>query len=162
MCHLLRLQRGAVYKDAEVDLFEHALQAASRAYRDGASEEMVVCALLHDVGEMLSPLNHSDVAASILRPYISPEAYWVIAHHDELQHEDGRLQALLTDAKSLLLDGADNPPENALQACVDFCERWDLKSFDPAYPSMALDQFEPMLRRVFSRTPYSMGQTRQS
>ena len=93
-----------------------------------------------------------------------------------MQHEDGRLKALLSDAERSLMAGmgsgagvgsagstsgadAGEPPENAIQACVDFCERWDLKSNDPSYPSMPLEQFEPMMRRVFSHTPYAMGQT---
>ena len=34
-----------------VDRYEHSLQTATRALRDGADEEMVVCALLHDIGD---------------------------------------------------------------------------------------------------------------
>ncbi len=46
----------------------HSLQAATRALRDGASEELIVVALFHDVGEALGPMNHGEIAASILRP----------------------------------------------------------------------------------------------
>ena len=60
----------------QVDRLEHSLQCASRAHRAGASEELVVVALLHDIGDMLAPLNHSEMAAAILRPYVSEEAYW--------------------------------------------------------------------------------------
>ena len=37
------------------------------------------------------------------------------------------------------------------RSCVDFCERWDQSSFDPAYPTEKLDFFVPMVREVFSR-----------
>ena len=61
MCTMLQAQSGAhCMLGAQVDLFEHALQTATRAHRAGADDEMVVCALLHDVGELLSPSNHGD------------------------------------------------------------------------------------------------------
>jgi predicted HD phosphohydrolase len=40
------------------------------------------------------------------------------------------------------------------QSCVDFCERWDQSSFDPAYRSEPLEFFEPYVRRLFARKPY--------
>ncbi len=42
----------------------HSLQAATRAHRAGEGEEMVVVALLHDIGDVLSPANHSEVAVA--------------------------------------------------------------------------------------------------
>ena len=39
------------------------------------------------------------------------------------------------------------------QACVDFCERWDQRAFDPDYDTRPLEAFEPAVRRVFARTP---------
>lgn len=38
--------------------------------------------------------------------------------------------------------------------CAQFCERWDQASFDPAYDSLPLSFFAPMVREVFARTPY--------
>ena len=37
-----------------VDRYTHCLQTATRAYRDGRDEEYVVCALLHDIGDILA------------------------------------------------------------------------------------------------------------
>merc|ERR1719424_1666507 len=56
-----------------LDLYDHCIQSATRALRDGADEETVVVALLHDVGELDAPNNHGEVPASLLRPYISPK-----------------------------------------------------------------------------------------
>jgi predicted HD phosphohydrolase len=91
----------------QVDLFEHALQTATRCYNDVIArtkaetpeqqaaltpagltvddEELVVVALLHDIGETLSPINHGEVAAGILRPFISPRNYWILMHHEIFQ-----------------------------------------------------------------------------
>ena len=62
-----------------VNRYEHSLQTATRAYEDGADEEIVVAALLHDVGDTLSPYNHSQLAAAILKPYVSERTWWIIA-----------------------------------------------------------------------------------
>jgi len=37
----------------------------------------------------------------------------------------------------------------------DFCENWDQKSFDPNYKSLSLKDFEPYVKKIFSRTPYT-------
>ena len=61
----------------QVDRFPHCLQSATRALRNGEDDEMVVAALLHDVGAPIAPENHSAVAADILRPYVSDRPPWV-------------------------------------------------------------------------------------
>jgi predicted HD phosphohydrolase len=38
---------------------------------------------------------------------------------------------------------------------IDFCEKWDQKSFNPAYKSLSLKDFAPYVKKIFSRTPYS-------
>ena len=69
----------------KISRLEHALQAATRAYKNKESEEMVVATLLHDIGDDLAPMNHSQYAASILRPYVSEKTYWIILHHGLFQ-----------------------------------------------------------------------------
>src|SRR6266700_2358675 len=50
-----------------VNQLEHSLQTATRAVRAGASEELVVAALCHDVGKVISWENHPAIAAEILK-----------------------------------------------------------------------------------------------
>ncbi|MDP6887188.1 MAG: HD domain-containing protein, partial [SAR324 cluster bacterium] len=69
----------------QIDRYDHSLQSATRAERDGADEETIVCALLHDIGDVLSPDNHSQVVAAILQPFISERNYWVLKHHGLFQ-----------------------------------------------------------------------------
>ena len=69
----------------QVSRLEHSLQSATRALEAGESEEMVVATLLHDLGDELAPMNHSQYAASILRPYVSERTYWIILHHGLFQ-----------------------------------------------------------------------------
>ena len=69
----------------QITRLEHSLQAATRAYKNGEDEEMVVATLLHDIGDDLAPMNHSQYAASILKPYVSEKTYWIIKHHGLFQ-----------------------------------------------------------------------------
>ena len=39
---------------------------------------------------------------------------------------------------------------------LNFCEKWDQASFDPNYDSMSLEQFAPMVKKIFARKPYSL------
>ncbi len=84
----------------QVDRYEHSLQTASRAYREGARTDLIVAALLHDVGDAMAPANHAELAASIVRPYLDAESTWVVQHHGIFQgyHYWDRL-GLDTDAR---------------------------------------------------------------
>ena len=129
----------------QIDRYTHSLQSATRAESDGADEETVVCALLHDLGDVIAPDNHSEVIASILRPYISKKNHWVLKHHGLFQgyyyfHHIGGDRNARERYK-------DHP---FYQDCVDFCEKWDQTSFDPDYPTQPLEYFEPMVRKVLT------------
>jgi predicted HD phosphohydrolase len=132
----------------QVTRLEHSLQSATRAEKDGADEEMVVATLIHDIGDNLAPHNHSQLVASVLRPYVSEKIYWIILHHGIFQeyyyaHHIGRDRNARDKFK-------DHP---YYQDAVDFCEKWDQKSFDPNYESYSLEYFEPKVRKLFSKEP---------
>jgi Predicted HD phosphohydrolase len=132
----------------QVSRLEHSLQSATRAERDGADEEMIVATLLHDIGDSLAPFNHSQLVASVLRPYVSEKIYWIMLHHGLFQeyyyaHHVGRDR----NARDQFKD------HQYYQDAIDFCENWDQKSFDPEYDSFPLEHFEPMVRNIFSREP---------
>ncbi len=144
---LLRLKDS--FSGYKIDRLQHSLQVATRAYRDSAGEEMVVTALLHDIGDWLAPRNHSQVAAAILKPYVSKRTYWVIKHH-------GLFQSYYYAHH---LGGDRNAREKYrehpyYEAAVAFCHLWDQPSFDPYYDTLPLETFEPMLRHIFSREPF--------
>jgi predicted HD phosphohydrolase len=132
----------------QVSRLEHSLQSATRAERDGADEEMIVATLVHDIGDSLAPFNHSQLVASVLRPYVSEKVYWIMLHHGMFQeyyyaHHIGRDRNVRDQFKD----------HKYYQATVDFCEKWDQKSFDPEYDSFPLEHFEPMVRNLFSKQP---------
>ena len=135
----------------------HSLQTATRALRDGADDELIVAALIHDVGDDLAPYNHSEIAAGILRPYVRPQVTWIIEQHGLFQsyyyaHHYGRDR-----------NGRERFRDHPwYQDCKDFCANWDQCSFDPGYPSEPLRTFESRVREIFSRPahdPRYVGKT---
>jgi hypothetical protein len=81
---MLTASRGCFIGN-HVDMYEHNLQCGSRALHAGEPEETVVVALLHDIGEAITPNCHGEIAAGLLRPYISEENYWILMHHEIFQ-----------------------------------------------------------------------------
>lgn len=128
-----------------INRYQHSLQAATRAHEDGADEEIVVAALIHDIGDILSPYNHGEVAAAIAKPYMSEKACWILKHHCVFQ---GFYYNHHLGGDRLAREKYKESPH--YDACVYFCHNYDQNAFDPSYPSKPLEFFEPMLRRVFS------------
>ena len=129
-----------------VSRLEHSLQAATRAARDNADDELVAAALVHDIGDELAPYNHQEIAAGILRPYVRPEVTWIVEQHGLFQnyyyvHHFGGDR----NARDRFRD------HPWYEACRSFCANWDQNSFDPGYRWESLEYFEPLVRRIFSR-----------
>ncbi len=131
-----------------INRYQHSLQSATRAYDDGADEETVVAALLHDIGDVVAPYNHGEVAAAILKPYVSEKTHWIVKHHCVFQgyyynHHYG-------GDRNAREKYRDSP---YFEDCVYFCHNYDQNAFDPEYDSKPLEFFIPMLRRVFGIEP---------
>jgi len=129
----------------KVSRLEHVLQAATRAHRAGESEEWVMAALMHDIGDDLATYSHSEMAAAVLRPFVSDEIYWVVKHHGIFQmyyyaqHSGGDRNAREQFAGHPYYHSA-----------IKFCHEYDQNCFDPDYPSEPLEFFTPMIERIFS------------
>ena len=142
----------------KITRLEHSLQTATRALNDKASDEMVVAALLHDIGDELAPLNHSEYAAAVLKPYVSEKTSWIVEKHGEFQmyyyaHHLGGNRNQREKYKG----------HKYYQDTLDFCEKWDQKSFDPNFKSLTLKSFEPLIKKYLAEnlilTRYYICQT---
>ncbi len=136
----------------KIDRYRHSLQTATRAMRDEAEDEMVVAALFHDIGDVMAPLNHSQAAAAILRPYVSDRVYWIIAHHGIFQgyyfwHHVGQDRRARERYRG--------HPHFA--DCAAFCEKWDQNSFDPDCDTLPIDAFLPTVHSVFAHPRETFG-----
>jgi predicted HD phosphohydrolase len=133
-----------------VDRLTHCLQTATLAHRDGRDEEYVCCALLHDIGDTLGSYNHPDIAAAILKPFVSEANHWMVQHHGIFQgynffHHIG----LDRDMR----DQFRGHPH--YEQTAEFVALYDNPAFDPTAEALPLSFFEPMLQRL-------MAQPRQS
>ncbi len=134
-----------------VDRLEHCLQTATRAHRAGEEVEYVVCALVHDVGDILGPAQHAEIGATILQPYVTEAHHWMMQQHGIFQgyyffHHIGLDRDMREQYRG--------HPHFELTA--KFCHLYDQTAFDPAYDSMPLEAFAPMLRQVLARPRQSI------
>jgi predicted HD phosphohydrolase len=128
-----------------ISRLEHSLQTATRAHKAGMDEEYVVCALIHDIGDTLGVYNHPDIAAAILKPFVSEANLWMVQNHGIFQ---GYYFFHHLGLDRNMRDQFRGHPH--FEYCAQFCHLYDQPAFDPAYESMPLVAFEPMLRRVMA------------
>ncbi len=139
-------QLEAIEGGFNVNQLVHCLQTATRAERAGASEELVLAALCHDIGKVISVPNHPAIAAEILRPYVSEETYWVILTHQDFQ---GRHYYQYLGLNPQARDQYRDHPNYAL--AERFTDEWDQAAFDADYDTLPLEHFEPLIDRFFSK-----------
>jgi predicted HD phosphohydrolase len=124
----------------DISELAHALQVASRAERAGADEDVVLAALLHDVGKVFGDAGHAAVSADVLAPHVRPDVVAVVRHH----------RAFTARHWNEIAEG-DADPRDAFRhepwfdLARRFVDEWDMQSFDPAYPSFPLEHFAPLV-----------------
>jgi predicted HD phosphohydrolase len=129
-----------------VDRLEHSLQAATLAHRDGMDEEYVVCALIHDIGDILASASHAELGATIMRPYVSEANCWMMNHHGIFQ---GYYFFHYLGLDRNMREQFRGHPH--FERTAMFCARHDQNAFDPHYDTMPLEAFEPMVQHVMAR-----------
>ncbi len=139
-----------------IDQLQHSLQTATRALRDGASEELIVAALCHDIGSISSE-NHAAIAAEILRPYVSRDVCEIVRTHQEFQQAHYHEQfGRNTEARRRY---AKKP---WFRAAARFSDEWDQKAFDPDYDTLPLEYFAPLIDCVFKNPRSRLNDGRTS
>jgi predicted HD phosphohydrolase len=132
---------AAITDGFAVDQLTHSLQTATRAERAGADEEVVFASLLHDIGKAVSVPNHPEIAAAIIKPYVSSDVYNMIRVHQDFQgrhyyaHFGGD-----PDARAKYVG------EPWFDLAAEFADDWDQVAFDPGYDTLPLEHFEPLVR----------------
>lgn len=134
------------YGGFPVDRLSHSLQTAYRAEQDGHDEEYLVCALLHDIGDVLGPRNHADIAAAVVKPWVSDANHFMVANHAVFQgyyfwHHLGGDR----DARDRFKG------HEYYDYTEEFVRKYDMEAFDPDYKTPPLEHYEPLLRSFFAR-----------
>jgi predicted HD phosphohydrolase len=140
----LKLLEGD-YGGFPIDRYHHSLLTATLAQQAGEDEEYVVCALLHDIGDTLGSFNHPEIAAAILKPFVSEANHWMVEQHGVFQGYYFFQHLGLDRELRERFRGHPHFERTAL-----FCEKYDNPAFDPRLAALPLEAFEPLLRRVFA------------
>ena len=128
-----------------VTRYQHSLQSATRALRDGRDEEYVLAALLHDIGDSMAPYSHGDYCAAIFKHYMSEKMCWIVRTHPTFQvFHYGHKLGIDRDARDQYRD------HQWYQDGVEFSAKYDNNCFDPGYEALPLETFVPMVERVFA------------
>jgi predicted HD phosphohydrolase len=128
----LRSHRDSTPGREQVTGYVHSLQTATRARRDGADDELVAVALLHDVFHVLAPANHGLALATVLEDRLSDDRRVLLAQHSRWQHD--------------VIHGTDTTSRfREAVWYADACRfgGWDAASFDPYYDSDQLNVLWP-------------------
>ena len=131
------------------DQLTHCLQTATLAQQAGADDEMVVASLCHDIGKAISVPNHGAIAAEMLKPYVRPDVYHSIKHHQDFQgrHYYNHF-GMSTELREQYRD------QSWFALCEQFTDDWDQVAFDPEGPTEPLEHFEPLVREVSAQPRY--------
>lgn len=131
------------------DQLTHCLQTATLAQQAGADDEMVVASLCHDIGKAISVPNHGAIAAEMLKPYVRPDVYHSIKHHQDFQgrHYYNHF-GMSTELREQYRD------QSWFALCEQFTDDWDQVAFDPNGHTEPLEHFEPLVREIFAKPRY--------
>ena len=128
-----------------VDRLVHSLQTAHRAEVDGRDDAYLVCALLHDIGDVLGPRDHSTIGAAIVKPWVSDAYYWMVEQH-----------AVFQGYYFWHHIGGDRNARDAFKGheyydlTEEFVRKYDMPAFDDEYPTPPLEHYEPLIRSFFT------------
>ncbi len=130
----------------------HALLCADIARSDGASDELVLCALCHDVGKIMGYEHHGEISAGMLRPYVSDASYRVVKAHQDFEayhiREHAPQMALLREAYK---------HEPWYELAIQFAQ-WDQAAFDASAKTSALGDYVDLIKQLCAKPAYRVPQ----
>lgn len=141
---LLRSQKDVPNHGWQINNYEHSLQCATRALKNGETEEYIVACLLHDLCQDLNPYNHDKLAGDALRYYVSEELHWVVANHQIFQLSFRDHSKFDTKACEKYRG------HPYFETAMRFCEHYDMNCFGK-YDYLPLEHFEPMVYRLYEK-----------
>ena len=168
---LMRQQAEADYIGEPVSQLEHALQCAQLAAQEGASEHLILAALLHDIGHICDPRadvmagvgvrNHEHIGADYLRSlglaepiaelvsqHVNAKRYLVYkypAYREKLSAASK--QTLVHQGGAMSADEAERFEQHPLFASILKLRAWDEAAKQPDADVPPLSAWRAMLQR---------------
>lgn len=165
---------GSVFYDDRVTQLDHALQCATLARESGARDELVVAALLHDIGHLLElernegrigdlgvDRDHESIAARALAPLFPPEVVAPVALHVAAKRylcavepeyhatlSEGSVRSLVTQGGPMTPDEIERFERHPAHAAAADLRRWDDAGKVEHLQVAGLDSFAATVRAV--------------
>jgi len=146
----------------------HLLQSAALAKRNGASEEVILACLLHDIGNSLIKADHGYWGAQLIEPYVSEKVSFAVRYHQALRFFADPSVGYEYPKRYFELFGVDYVPPPYIQAAYEHARnhKWymearlvtlnDLYAFDPN-AEVSLDEFRDIVGRHFKQPEEGLG-----
>jgi gamma-butyrobetaine dioxygenase len=166
---ILRTGQGVSYDGEAVDELSHALQCAALAECDGADEELVAAALLHDVGrapQVQSTVHgtaHERMGAEFTRPLFGDRVAWLVGAHvaakrylvsvDQTyaaQLSPASVRSLVTQGGRFMAREVENFQAHDWWSDAVRLRRWDDLAKVAGAPQQTLKDLKPLLDRLAS------------
>lgn len=107
----------------EGDVFVHSLQVLYCGFRENTDVDLLLAAMLHDIGKIENSLGHEDIGANWLTNFCSPKTLWLIRQHLRIRYlVDGKMKKY-----SKVLELVDHP---YLKELI-LLSRWDRMGRNP-------------------------------
>ncbi len=65
----------------EGDAFVHTMQVVHHALRESEDFDLILAALLHDVGKAIHSYGHDNYGATFLEGFVSEKTVWLVRNH---------------------------------------------------------------------------------
>ena len=149
----------------------HLLQSAALAKKNGASEEVILACLLHDVGNYLVKSDHGYWGAQVIEPYVSEKVAFAVRYHQALRFFADPSVNYDYPKRYYELFGIDYVPPAYIQANHEYARnhKWymdarlvtlnDYYAFDPE-AEISVDEFRDIIGRHFKQPKEGLGYDR--
>jgi len=107
----------------EGDVLNHSLQTMYCAFKETIDTDLILAAMMHDVGKALEKDGHAEIAFELLQPFLSAKSLWLIRHHMRVR--------LFLDGHMKRKSKIDYLLENAWFTDLVLLSRFDLMGRDP-------------------------------
>jgi len=149
--------------------YQHLLQSANLAQKNGMPEKTVFACLLHDIAVVgFIRSDHGYWGAQMIEPYVDEEVSWAIRAHQALRFYPDLSVGYEYPDVYVRMFGKDYKPDAYIQRDYEAAKnhKWymtarmicvnDLYSFDPNV-SVQLEQFEDVIGRNFKQPKEGLG-----
>jgi predicted HD phosphohydrolase len=104
----------------EKDTYNHSLQIFHHAIRESDDLDLILAAMMHDVGKAVNKIGHENIAVDMLQGLLSEKSLWLIENHMRIWY--------LIEGKMIRLQKVKDLVSNKWFPDLVLLARWDKMS----------------------------------